>query len=84
MMKIAIIGAGNIGGGLGRAWVRSGHTVTFAARTLEDPDLAALLRDTGAVAKPLSDALGAADVIVLAVPFGAVPAVAQALPNWTG
>lgn len=84
MMKIAIIGAGNIGGGLGRAWVRSGHMVTFAVRTLEDPDLAALLKDTGAVAKPLSDALGAADVIVLAVPFGAVPAVAQALPNWTG
>ena len=33
-MEIAIIGAGNVGGGLGRALTAAGHRVTFAA---EDP-----------------------------------------------
>ena len=34
-MRIAIIGAGNVGGGLGRALVGVGHEVVFGVR---DPD----------------------------------------------
>jgi predicted dinucleotide-binding enzyme len=29
-MKIAMIGAGNVGGALGRAWAGKGHQVTYA------------------------------------------------------
>jgi 8-hydroxy-5-deazaflavin:NADPH oxidoreductase len=31
-MKIGIIGAGKVGGGLGRFWVRAGHQVLFSSR----------------------------------------------------
>jgi 8-hydroxy-5-deazaflavin:NADPH oxidoreductase len=31
-MKIGIIGAGKVGGGLGRLWVRAGHQVLFSSR----------------------------------------------------
>ena len=30
--RIAVLGAGNIGGTLGRKWVRAGHTVTFGVK----------------------------------------------------
>jgi predicted dinucleotide-binding enzyme len=83
-MKIAIVGSGNIGGGLGRAWSAKGHGVTFASRDPTDAGLQVLLRETGAQAGTISGALDAADVIVLAVPFGAVASVAQALPDWSG
>src|SRR6201984_1624417 len=31
-MKIRIIGAGKVGGGLGKLWVRAGHQVLFSSR----------------------------------------------------
>jgi len=31
-MKIGIIGAGKVGGGLGKLWVRAGHQVLFSSR----------------------------------------------------
>jgi 8-hydroxy-5-deazaflavin:NADPH oxidoreductase len=31
-MRIGIIGAGNVGGSLGKLWVRAGHTVFFSSR----------------------------------------------------
>ena len=42
-MKIAIIGAGNVGGTLGRAWVKAGHEVMFGVRDPSSPKVAALL-----------------------------------------
>ena len=32
MTKIAVIGRGNVGGTLGRAWSDAGHDVTFGGR----------------------------------------------------
>ncbi|MGA8657651.1 MAG: NAD(P)-binding domain-containing protein [Chthoniobacterales bacterium] len=31
-MKIGTIGAGRVGGGLGKIWVRAGHQVLFSSR----------------------------------------------------
>jgi predicted dinucleotide-binding enzyme len=31
-MRIGIIGAGKVGGGLGKIWVRAGHHVFFSSR----------------------------------------------------
>jgi 8-hydroxy-5-deazaflavin:NADPH oxidoreductase len=83
-MNITIVGTGHIGGGLGRAWAAKGHAITFAVRDVAAPDVAALLQQTGAQAALLADALAAAELVVLAIPFGAVPAVAALLPNWDG
>lgn len=83
-MRIAIVGSGNIGAGLGRAWSAAGHAVTYAARNTEDADVAALARDTGASVAAIADALASAEVVVLAMPFGAASSVAAALPSWHG
>lgn len=83
-MRIAIVGNGNIGAGLGRVWSAKGHAVTFGARQPDEPEVVALAREIGAGVATIPDALTGADVIVLAMPFGAAPAVAAALPSWQG
>lgn len=83
-MRISIVGTGNIGGGLGRAWAATGHDVTFGVRDVADPETIALAREVGAAVATIPEALPAAEVIVLATPFTAVEAVAKALPDWSG
>lgn len=74
-MKIAIIGTGNVGSALGSSFTRAGHDVTFAAQDLEKTR--AVARDLGATAADSpADAAREAEVIVLAVPFAALEAVA--------
>ena len=36
-MRIAIIGAGNVGGTLGKTWTAKGHDVVYAAREPDSP-----------------------------------------------
>lgn len=79
-MQIAIIGAGNVGRALATSFTRAGHEVTITA---QDPEHArAAASDTGAHAGE-SNALaaGAADVIVLAVPFTNVEGIALEIRN---
>ena len=83
-MRIAVVGSGRIGSGLGRAWVRAGHAVVFGVRNPDDPKHAPLVAETGAVVTTLAAALDGADVTVLATPFSAVPDVARELPDWSG
>jgi 8-hydroxy-5-deazaflavin:NADPH oxidoreductase len=68
-MRIVVVGTGFIGGVLGRALTASGQDVTFASRHPDDDDVAA---GTKAAVAPVGDALGLAEVIVLAVPGAAV------------
>src|SRR4030088_2020635 len=53
-MKIGIIGAGKVGGGLGKLWIRAGHQVLFSSRhpkrlrvLVEEAGLGAYLGDVG-------------------------------------
>ncbi len=46
-MKLAILGAGNVGGALGKGWAKKGHTVVFGVRAAADPKVTALLKDAG-------------------------------------
>jgi 8-hydroxy-5-deazaflavin:NADPH oxidoreductase len=83
-MDITIVGSGNIGGGLARAWASKGHRIVFATRTPDDLDLLPLLSATGARAQDLASAVNAAQIVVLALPYGAVAEVAALLPDWQG
>ena len=77
-MKLAIIGAGNVGGGLAAAAVNAGHDVTLSARDTQA--LAAAATDTGAhAASSATDAVTGADVVILAVPHGAVAGIVAGL-----
>jgi predicted dinucleotide-binding enzyme len=66
-MKVAVIGAGNIGGTIGGKWKAAGHEVTYGLR---EP-----AKKEGA--KSIDKALGDADVILLALPGNAVVDFAQ-------
>jgi predicted dinucleotide-binding enzyme len=83
-MSYAIIGFGNIGRALAKAFARNGIEVSVA--TTRDPEsfasAAAAIGPT-IVPKKLAEAVKA-DIIFLAVRFEAHPDVAKALPNWKG
>lgn len=83
-MNYAIIGFGNIGQALAKAFARSGIEVSVA--TTRDPDsFASAAAAIGPKITPrkLAEAIEA-DIIFLAVRFDAHPEVAKALPNWQG
>ena len=75
-MKIAIVGAGNVGKALGGAW-NAKHDVVYALR--EGSDKAKQLSKDGFSVAALAEAAKAADVIVLAIPFAETAAVIEAL-----
>ena len=70
-MKIAVIGAGNVGGTLGKRWAGAGHEVAFGARDPAEAKVAALVRESGPIARAASvpEAARGADVVVLTVPW---------------
>jgi 8-hydroxy-5-deazaflavin:NADPH oxidoreductase len=77
-MRIAILGAGNVGGGLAAAAVRAGHDVVISASKPESAESRASY--TGATAaRSNADAVRGADVVVLAVPHSAVAGIVAEL-----
>lgn len=82
-MKIAIVGSGNIGAGLARPWSKA-HEVTFAARDPGDAALVALAGSIGAKVATVADAVRAAEVVALAMPYGALAEVIAAGGAWDG
>lgn len=83
-MGISIIGAGNVGMALGSALTRRGEQVLFG---VPDPDkyrtaVAALGLRASVVST--AQAIAAGGVVILAVPYGALAAIAQSLPDWQG
>jgi 8-hydroxy-5-deazaflavin:NADPH oxidoreductase len=74
--KIAIIGAGSVGGSLGATFARAGLTVTFGVRK-DIPE--ALANAPGAKAASPNEAARSADVVFLAVPASAAVQVVRDL-----
>lgn len=67
-MRIAIIGAGNVGGGLGSAFAGVGHDVVFGVRDPESTKTLAALADIpDATAADPAEAVRDADVVVVAL-----------------
>jgi len=71
-----VIGAGNVGGTLGRRWAELGHEVAFGAR--RPADGAAAVKGggelpAGARVVTPAEAVRGADVVLLATPWSAVP-----------
>ena len=74
-MKIGIIGSGNIGGSIGKHWAKAGHEVMFSSRHPEE--LQSMADEVGAKTGTTEQAAKFGEVILLAIPYGKVPDVAQ-------
>lgn len=80
-VRIAIIGAGSVGGTLAIGWSGCGHQVRLGVRNPADPKVQALLGKfaTPGVALPLAEAVADAPVVVLATPWDATLEVVRGL-----
>lgn len=78
-LKIGIIGAGHIGGTLARLWVAAGHEVLLSSRHPDElKGLAASLGPRARVGTP-RDAAVFGEVVLVSVPYGALPQVGRDL-----
>lgn len=78
-IKIGIVGSGKVGGAVGGAWVRAGHEVMFSSLDLEaDKKLAASLGLNARAGTP-REAAAFGDVLLISVPYSALPAVGRDL-----
>lgn len=71
-MKIAVIGTGHVGGTLGQRWRAAGHEVVYGSRAGSGTGQGEI------PVVPVGDAVTGADVVLLAVPGGAVAGVVAA------
>jgi len=77
--RIGIVGSGNVGSGIGAAWVKAGHEVMFSSLDLEaDKKLAASLGPNARAGTP-REAAAFGTVLLIAVPYRALPGVGKDL-----
>ena len=78
-MRIGVVGSGNIGGTLGELWIKAGHEVMFSSLDLEaDKKLAASLGPNARAGTP-REAAAFGDVVLISVPYAALPSVGRDL-----
>ncbi len=80
-LKIGMIGSGNVGSALGGVWARAGHPVMFSSRHLEEDKRLAAKVGAKARAGTPQEAAAFGDVLVFAVPSGALPELGESLKD---
>lgn len=85
-MRIAILGAGNVGGTLGRVWTASGHDVTFAVRDPRAEKTRELVASTEGKARAAAvvEAVKGAEVVLLATPWSATRSALESAGSLAG
>ena len=78
-LKIGIVGTGRVGGTLGTVWAKAGHAVMFSSLDLEhDKALAASVGANARAGTP-REAAAFGDVLLISVPYHALPSVGKDL-----
>ena len=80
-LKIGIIGSGKVGSAIGAVWVTAGHEVMFSSRHLDHDQSLAISLGAGAHAGTPREAAAFGEVIVISVPYGALPDVGKELAD---
>ena len=76
-VRIGMIGSGNVGSALGTVWAEAGHEVMFSSRHLEHDQALAARLGGGARAGTPREAAAFGEVVVVAVPYRALPDVGR-------
>jgi NADPH-dependent F420 reductase len=72
-MRIGIIGAGDVGGTLGKRWKQKKHEIMFGVRNLQSQNVNKLIQlDQSLKFGDISEAVAYGDVIVFAIPWTSV------------
>ena len=84
-MRIAIIGAGNVGGGLGAAFAAAGHSIVFGVREPESPkSIRARAGAPGSTVTSFARSVEGADVVVVTIRSEAIAETIPQLPPLDG
>ena len=81
-MQIGIVGAGQVGLGVGRRLIGAGHHVKLSSARGQGA-LTPVAQGIGAEAASMTEA-AAQELVLLALPWPAVPDVLDPLPDWQG
>ena len=76
-IKIGVVGSGRIGSTLGGLWAKAGHEVMFSDRDAATAKSAAEGAGPRARTGSVEEAVAFGDAVLIAVPYGALPAVAK-------
>jgi predicted dinucleotide-binding enzyme len=79
--KIGIVGSGRVGGAIGGVWVKAGHEVMFSSRDIEHDRALAARLGAGARAGTPREAAAFGDVVMISVPYRALPEVGKDLAD---
>ncbi|HWQ37754.1 MAG TPA: NADPH-dependent F420 reductase [Burkholderiales bacterium] len=80
-MKIGIVGSGRVGSAIGASWVRAGHEVMFSSRHIEHDRALAARLGGGARAGTPREAAAFGEVVMVSVPYHALPSVGKDLAD---
>ena len=80
-MRLGIIGAGNVGSTLGRAWLKAGEDVVFGVPNRADPKYRTLPQER---LRTPAEAARNAEVVVLATPWPATETAVKSLGDLAG
>ncbi len=85
-MKIGIIGAGNVGGTLGRILTQKGHEIVWGVRNPQSSKVQSAVDSTGgkALAASVQEAASHGEVLILATPWNATQEAIASSGNLTG
>jgi predicted dinucleotide-binding enzyme len=79
--KIGIVGSGRVGSAIGAVWVKAGHEVMFSSRNLEHDKALAAQLGKGARAGTPREAAAFGEVVMVSVPYRALPEVGKDLAD---
>ena len=81
-MKIGIIGAGDVGGTLGRSWRQRKHEVMFGVRNLQSHNVQRLIQsDQSLKFGDIIEAVQFGDIIVFAIPWTSIEEIVSSSGN---
>jgi len=83
---IAVIGTGNVGATLGKAWAAKGHRIVYGSRSPDSDKSKQLAKDTGNNARVVTQSAAAKDasIVLLAAPSQVAMEIVAALGDLSG